>query len=743
MVSLNDEQKTAAQYDGDRLLVLAGPGTGKTTALIGRYIHLLNKGVDPKKILCCAFSRKAATEINNRIKKEIDIDIDKGNLTTFHALGNKIVREYGHLIDISPPKTILSDYSARLNIIKKIRNEHSEDLKETQEEKKTPSGEILSQIDIFRQNLMDPEDAGVFASEKKDTMLEISSRIYALYERFLTEKKEIDFERMIQWSVKILEADANADKQFVSQFEHVLVDEFQDINYSQKIMIDNILKGGANYWVVGDDDQAIYGWRGSNVKYILEFEEDYPGAEKVNLVQNYRSGRQIIYLAKELASHLTHRHDKKLNAVTTEKGNAKILNFSNEEGEASEIVSRIRLRQKEGIKNRDMAVLARTNNLPAAVASKLALANIPFFSKDGSGMFSDSFSKQLITGLATSEGKKIHRKYYTKISPQLVSFAEALTDKPWTTKVSSLSTFITKRVPESMDDDERLTAVEAIETHKKYLLSYSGSAEVLKKLNAFAEGTENSDAVYLGTIHGAKGLEWNSVFIIGWEDSVLPHSLSINRLDEERRLAYVGITRAKDNLVLSYVNKRNGMEKGPSPFLSEIVGRLVKKAQQAEQARKVKEKEKQSPITAEKSKTTDSSDISTTLIESPKDLIEKSKESKRQTVTEFNAAEGLLSFAGYSANKNGPSDQRRQNILANIFYDAVRIPDFISDSVLAQWGKPRSPERFKKLKDSINSFKSLNEGRKDRSEQAIRKWEKDIQYLENTLSNSIEVEDGS
>ena len=125
------------------------------------------------------------------------------------------------------------------------------------------------------------------------------------------------------------------------------------------------------------------------------------------------------------------------------------------------------------------------------------------------------------------------------------------------------------------------------------------------------------------------------------------------------------------------------MEKGPSPFLSEIVGRLVKKAQQAEQARKVKEKEKQSPITAEKSKTTDSSDISTTLIESPKDLIEKSKESKRQTVTEFNAAEGLLSFAGYSANKNGPSDQRRQNILANIFYDAVRIPDFISESVFS------------------------------------------------------------
>ena len=119
MVSLNDEQKTAAQYDGDRLLVLAGPGTGKTTALIGRYLHLLNKGVDPKKILCCAFSRKAATEINNRIKKEKDIDIDKSNLTTFHALGNKIVREYGHLIDISPPKTILSDYSARLNIIKK------------------------------------------------------------------------------------------------------------------------------------------------------------------------------------------------------------------------------------------------------------------------------------------------------------------------------------------------------------------------------------------------------------------------------------------------------------------------------------------------------------------------------------------------------------------------------------------------------------------------------------------------
>ena len=231
--------------------------------------------------------------------------------------------------------------------IRSIRIENEEVLNETDEDREINNTEILSQIDIFRQNLLDVEDAGVKASETSDTLLNLAARIYPFYEKHLTDNNQIDFERMIQYAIKILDQDAKGNKQIVKKYEHVLVDEFQDINFSQKKMMDRILEGGAKYWVVGDDDQAIYGWRGSDVKFILEFEQDYPGAKKVNLKQNYRSGRSIVYLAKELASYLTSRHDKMLTAVTEAKGQARIFDFANEETEASGVVDLIRSRKKQ------------------------------------------------------------------------------------------------------------------------------------------------------------------------------------------------------------------------------------------------------------------------------------------------------------------------------------------------------------------------------------------------------------
>ena len=729
MLELNQEQKLAAEHSSSRLLVLAGPGTGKTSTLVGRYLYLLKQGVEPEKILCCAFSRKAADEIRSRINTERGTDLEQDNLTTFHALGNRIVRNHSALIGLNPPETILSQAFQRVAIIRGIRIENEEVLNETDEDREINNTEILSQIDIFRQNLLDVEDAGVKASETSDTLLNLAARIYPFYEKHLTDNNKIDFERMIQYAIKILDQDAKGNKQIVKKYEHVLVDEFQDINFSQKRMMDRILEGGAKYWVVGDDDQAIYGWRGSDVKFILGFEQDYPGAKKVNLKQNYRSGRSIVYLAKELASYLTSRHDKMLTAVTEAKGQARIFDFANEETEASGVVDLIRSRKEAGVNNNEIAVLARTNQLPAAVAAKLALADIPYFTKDGSGLFSDKYSKQLISAIAISDGQNLDRRYAIKISNQLESFASNLATNPWPVKVASLSTFLTNRISGSdkLTDDEKLEATEQVKIHKDYLASYAGSDVVFEKLNAFTNATENSDAVYVGTIHGAKGLEWNSVFIIGWEESVLPHSLAVNRLDEERRLAYVGITRAKEYLSMSHVNKRNGKEKVPSQFLSDLVRRLKEQVQPNQ------------PVEANQRERLFGSEV----VKDRKKLIDRVEENRRETVVEFNAADGLLSHEGYSASKNGPTDQRRQRILQNIFIGDVQIPEFISESVLTQWGKPRSQERFDKLRNSINSFKSLNEGRKNRSDEAIRKWEKDIEYLDNVLIKSIESNDES
>ncbi len=739
MPQLNEEQKIAAKNQANSLLVLAGPGTGKTSTLIGRYVHLVNEGVRPERILCCAFSKKASTEIEKRLKEE---KVRSSNVTTFHALGLKIVNDYGHLINVSAPKKILSSMFERVSIIRNIRNEMQDKLQETPEDKKIQDSEIIAEIDIFRQKLLDPEDAIIRATERSSHLSQLSARIYAYYEKHLTDNTLIDFERMIQWSTKTLEVDARGKKEFVSKFDHVLVDEFQDINFSQKVMLDLILKGGANYWVVGDDDQAIYGWRGSDVDFILNFDTYYPGSQKVQLLKNYRSGSTIISLSSYLASGLTTRHKKELIAAKQDKGKVSFLRTKNESIEAKRIIDLIDQKQTEGVSYKEIAVLGRTNSISLNIILALVENNIPFITKDGSGAFKDKIAKQLLTAIAVSENFELPNNLRTSIKSRLRKFAVALANEDWSRKVKSLSTFTINLAKEDLSEEEVTELNKSLLSHKEYLLSKGSLKRALQIVSGHTTKSDNDNAVHVGTIHGAKGLEWDSVFIIGWEEDLIPHSRALERLDEERRLAYVGLTRAKHHLILSYVKKRFDEPAFPSPFLSDLLKKQIEyKNSNASKDFAGKGQKANIPDTEffndEAQKTNQEISEKNFSDQLAQDKSERSEETNTLQGS-FDAAEGLLSFAGYSVTKNGPSDDRRKIILSSVFNGLVTVPTFLTDSVLDQWSQPKSEARLRKMRNSLNIFKGLMEGRQNPSMQAIEKWEKDLAYIDEVLAKRVE-----
>ena len=355
------------------MLVLAGPGTGKTTTLISRYKYLIDQGVNPEEIICCTFSRKATDEIKSRIEKELKLDVNKLPVGTFHALANRALKKLANTININVPDKVLSGRE-RNEIISNIKNDNPNLLKEFKYSDQLPSN-ILQYVDQIREQLIDPEDAAIEASEKGDQIMIAYADIYKFYEEYLSQNGLVDYPRMIQYAYKAFVTDAKKDKSYISQFKHILIDEYQDINFAQKSMVDELLKGGSSLWVVGDDDQAIYGWRGSNVKFILNFETYYEGAKLVFLNTNYRSENNIVIAANNLAKKFARRHEKNIISFGNDEGKVSVFKTKDEEAESLKILDLINERADD-IKFKDIAILARTNTLPLSVVKTLSSKNI-------------------------------------------------------------------------------------------------------------------------------------------------------------------------------------------------------------------------------------------------------------------------------------------------------------------------------------------------------------------------------
>ncbi len=787
-MEINAQQREAATVSSVNSLILAGPGTGKTTTLIARFQYLISQGVKPQSILCCTFARKAADEIGTRIQIETGINSRGLAIGTFHAFALKLLKAHGSEIGIKIPEKILNE-KERLNKVFEIKKTLSGGslYKDFDSEASRPSA-ILKYIDTVREKLLDPEDASIEASENGEKLNILHAEIYKHYEEWLSESDNLDFPRMLQMGCKLLAHDAEYGCKIGKTYSHILVDEYQDINEAQKTMVDELLKGGASLWVVGDDDQAIYGWRGSDAHFILDFDKNYPGTKKIALIENYRSGKEVVSNANDLIRHAKYRHAKTIESKSGLNSHVYIVRCRHEKSEAYKVTQTIKQRIKAGISVEDIAVLSRTNLLPATVIDTLISHEIPVVLKDGIQLFADLVAQDLLSAIALASDIKPENGWNRRLSNNIESFARKILKDEWSIKVKALATLFIKHSPLKLSDRDLASRISSIEYYKDYLLSFEKAEEVFKRVRRSMQQPKDGKGVHVGTIHKAKGLEWDSVFVIGWEDDMLPHALNHSQkgIEEERRVAYVAVTRPKNFLMMTYVEERQGDEKKYSRFLDEMPNAADSRTEQAAQKTNIKK------LKPKKTKIVDPLDALTkkykklfpdpdVLDREPAELKlkvtknipgkhsndsgpnKKSKEEDRAFYKEVNtilqqkklskniadgygasllgtleADDGLLMDAGYNAKKNGPSSSTRQRILSDVFEGRIAIPEELKESVAAQWGEPKSIERLQKIRNSINFFLGTQKGRTEPSEQAIKKWEADLSFIDRDLVRLIE-----
>ena len=576
MTNLNSEQENARSSKARYTLVLAGPGTGKTSTLVGRYRFLLENKINPSEILCCSFTTKSTNELKNRMAFETSSNIKDLKIQTFDALALKILKKIGSEIGIPKDFETWTNNFEKMQVIEKLQSEVIEAGSYTDiDTDEISTLKVLEFIDAARRKGLDPEDASIQAVEENDKIAAAHCEVYYAYDRYQMETGKFDFAMIAHLACKALAKNNSSNKKFASQFKHLLVDEFQDINLCQKILIDLFCESGCTFWAVGDDYQAIYGFRGSDVAYILDFQRNFPSAEIFQLRKNYRSGKKILRLAENLSKHFLKSHKKELHATSEKEGSVyhDLVPDDNEETDA--ILDEITLRINEGTSLSEIAVLSRTNKRLMKVASRLIERGIPVELKGGVTIFEEMEAKQLIYAAAVASNFYLKVKW-PRISKDLYSFSKRLNDEgeSWQKIVKSISTYLINRPPSDLPDDEIENRKNILESYRETLLQSNNAKSFFPVLEASLSSNSEGEKIFVGTIHSSKGLEWDSVFILGFEEGHLPQmlSLSLRDYEEERRIAYVGITRAKNFLFLTSKYESNNRGSLSTPFIDEMFG---------------------------------------------------------------------------------------------------------------------------------------------------------------------------
>ena len=619
---LNSEQKEAVLHKDGPLLVIAGAGTGKTKTLTHRIIHLINSGVDPRNILAITFTNKAAKEMRNRVRvmleNEPSFKFESSEyglpfMSTFHSLGVRILKESGKHAGIVRHFSIL-DKSGSLSVIKSIVKSEGLDPKQFPPER--------MQWTISRQK-SDLVTAEEYAKKAEDQYFpKILSSVWLAYEKELVKQKALDFDDLILKPALLLRSNADVRAYYQNKWKYIHIDEYQDTNTSQYELSRLLVGENKNICAVGDADQNIYSWRGADMKNILNFEKDYTGAKMVTLEQNYRSTQTILAVANDIIKKNTVRKEK--NLFTKNAEGAKITLFSAiDEGDEALFVARKASELiQEKVSPKDIAVLYRANFQSRALEEAFISQNIPYqvlgvkffdrkeikdilaFIRAGLNPDNNHDVKRVINVPPRGIGKVTLLKMFAgaedtltpAMKERVLKFRELLGQVKKTAvtkKTSELVQFVLKEtgLEDSLkkgtdDDKEHLENIyELVTLAKKYDI-FPPEEGVEKLLEDAALATDQDslekqqDAVKLMTVHASKGLEFSFVFITGLEDDLFPHkkigdtTVNKGQEEEERRLFYVAITRAKQKLFLSYASFRTifGSKQinTPSEFLTDI-----------------------------------------------------------------------------------------------------------------------------------------------------------------------------
>ena len=623
---LNESQEKAVKHIGGPLLVLAGAGSGKTRIITERIFYLLDeKNVRPYNILAVTFTNKAANEMKQRVSYLAQDQAKNIWIGTFHSTCLRILKRDINKMDGYSRDFIIYDDSDQLKLIKDCMGRLNIG------ERLISPKSARSQIDGAKNQAFGPDDPEIREYDKN------VQRIYSLYEEELRKAKALDFGDLLHLTVKLFETNDDVLENYQNQFQHILVDEYQDTNHVQYKIVELLSRKHKNIFVVGDDNQSIYGWRGADIKNILNFEKDFPQAKIIKLEQNYRSTKTILGAANELITHNKNRHEKNLHTQNDQGEQINYYEARDDKDEAKHISRQIEdLKKTKEYSYKDIAVFFRTNTQSRLIEEELLAKSIPYVIVGGTEFYKRKEIKDILAYLRViaNPSDEISLKRIINVPPRGigkvtteslemiaeerdVSFYEAiqvaLKEKRLSSSVLNKLDGLNNLLTELIEFPEKDDIVDLI-NHVLYKTKYldmlekeedrrENIGEILNlaaefqqeleevTLNSFLDSVslatdldnynENLDHVTLMTLHSAKGLEFPAVFIAGMEENLLPHfnSMMNGQVEEERRLFYVGVTRAKEKLYLASANRRMvfGKPQGTvtSRFISELPTDLI------------------------------------------------------------------------------------------------------------------------------------------------------------------------
>ncbi len=569
-----DQQKAVLNTDGP-MIILAGAGSGKTRVLTYKVITLMQNGVLPSNILMVTFTNKAAKEMKERMQKffqnrEEEIS-GTPTIATFHALCAKILRIEGQYIGI-PNNFLIYDSQDQKDAIKEAFNLLGVSLKEYK-----PSS-VLATISQAKNELIDETQYPTYA---RGHFQEVVSRVYIIYQKIMKENAALDFDDLILKTVEVFRKNPDVLEKYQNKFKYILVDEYQDTNHAQYLLTKMLSSKWNNICVVGDFSQSIYSFRGADFLNLAKFKEDFKDTKTFSLSQNYRSTQKILDGASSVISK--NNGHPVLQLWTENKAGEDISVFEalNEQREAEfilEEVEKIKY-QNPDLRYYDFTILYRTNAQSRAIEEVFIHRGIPYILIGGTRFYERKEIKDVLSYLRViaNPKDKVSLKRLEKLGKgkfaKFLDFQKTLAEKDISsdTTISIMDSSLKATDYLSLyneKDEEDLGRLENIKELRSVAISYPNLGEFLENVSLVEQEyipdhikDENGkkDAVNLMTLHAAKGLEFPVVFMVGMEEGLFPHSRSMmdkNELEEERRLCYVGMTRAKEKLFLTYSRKR-------------------------------------------------------------------------------------------------------------------------------------------------------------------------------------------
>lgn len=592
---LNPQQKEAVTHTGSPLLVLAGAGSGKTRVLTHRAAYFVKKNLaKPSEVLLLTFTNKAAGEMKDRMTKllaGLPADTAKLWAGTFHSFCCSILRRHGSYIDI-PHNFVIYDTDDQENTVSLILK----DLGFTSKEFKPSS--VLYFIESAKNGFLTPDEA---RQQSSGFWAETASKIYKIYQKKLTEYQALDFNDLIFKTIELFYQCPEILDRYQDQYQYLLIDEYQDTNQTQYLLTKLLSLKHRQVTIVGDASQAIYGWRGADYRNLDSFIKDFKDAKVINLEENYRSTQIILDAANSVISQ--NRSHPVLKLFTLKKSTDKIKLFEadSEIAESQYLSDRINfLVNTLRIPHRQIAVLYRMNAQSRVIEESFLKNNIPYVLIGGLRFYDRAEIKDILAMVrfTVNHEDKISYGRLTKTfgKKRLADFESHLRNLD-ISDLSSLqvleslvvnSGYLNRFDPKDEEDNRR---IENIKELKSVAASFPAIHDFLENIALVqqeyseqekSKKKENRDGVRLMTLHSSKGLEFEVVFIVGFEEGILPHSRSmvdVSELEEERRLCYVGITRAKDYLYISYATRRLYFGRSslnePSRFLHDIPDHLL------------------------------------------------------------------------------------------------------------------------------------------------------------------------